>query len=71
MYSVLTYDVMKSYLTLCEISKFVRAILLWKQGSLCNKIELQRVCVMIYYLSEREDIDGGSNLCRKIIWGQV
>ena len=39
MYSALTYDVMKSYLThdLCETRKFVMAIFHWKQGLLCDK----------------------------------
>ena len=38
MYSALTYDVMKSYLTrVCDKKKFVMAILDWKQGLLCDK----------------------------------
>ena len=41
MYSALTYDVTKSYLTRAErkTRKFVMAILHWKQGLLCDKIE--------------------------------
>ena len=39
MYSPLTYDVMKSYIShVCETRKFVMAILHWKQGLLCDKI---------------------------------
>ena len=38
MYSALTYDVMKSYLTrVRDKKKFVMAILHWKQGLLCDK----------------------------------
>ena len=38
MYSALTYDVMKSYLTRVRDKKIVMAILHWKLGMLCDKM---------------------------------
>ena len=50
MYSALTYDVMKFYLTLCKARKFVMAILHWKQGLLCDKKSFTE------YMNDKEGI---------------
>ena len=48
MYSALTYDVMKSYLTSVREKKFLMAILHRKQGLLCDKELSFIVSLMIF-----------------------
>ena len=67
-YSALTYDVMKSYLTLLETRKFVMAILHWKQGLLSDKTKFCMFCP----LSLRNEFVNRSDLAykhiRTVLW---